>query len=271
MGVANSMSRPPIKILGEDKFMVLRTILTTTLLTILFIFNTKGANFIFLQILFAIGLAVICYFALILMYKSFSIGKLGVVAPITGAYTLISIILTLIFFHTKIETNQIIGICVITASIFLGSANFKDFDKSDFLNKKTGIPQAVGCFLLWGAFFFLAQIPTKALGPYLAALCFEIGILLCSLVRLYFIKDKSLKIEKKAFSFVTLMAFISVVGTALFYYGINNFNPAIILALSGATPLVATVYGLVVYKEKLTSKQFLTSLCIIGGIILLSI
>jgi uncharacterized membrane protein len=60
------------------------------------------------------------------MYESYHIGKIGMVAPIIGSYAIISLILTIIFLHTKLEILQLIPIVIIFSGIIFGSGKISD-------------------------------------------------------------------------------------------------------------------------------------------------
>jgi uncharacterized membrane protein len=65
MGIANAMSKVPIKSMDNRKFMVIRTIFTTIGFLLIYFLNLKGANFDYLNIILALLLSVIVYLALV--------------------------------------------------------------------------------------------------------------------------------------------------------------------------------------------------------------
>ncbi|MBU1111419.1 MAG: DMT family transporter, partial [Nanoarchaeota archaeon] len=55
-----------------------------------------------------------------------------------------------------------------------------------------------------------------------------------------------------------------------FNMGIQNYNVSIIAAIAFANPLIATLYGKIVYKEKLKLQQYFALAIIIAGIVSIS-
>lgn len=272
MGLANSIAKKPIQALGEVNFLVKRTQLTSLGLFIVLVFYFLSANFNFIYIIFSLFLSFIVYLGMMFMYQSFKVGKLGVVSPIASSYPLISIFLTVIFFHVNISYQQVLAILIIFLGVIMCSLNFHDFKKSLFFDRKSGILQAMLASILMGSFFFLSQFPNRELGPYLSSFIFEIGMLFCAVTHSFFLpKVDEKQITKKVNLLIYVVAILSVLAIVFFYFGLRFYNAPVILASSGASPLVVLVYGSLVYREKLSVKQIIASGLMIVGIILLSL
>lgn len=63
----------------------------------------------------------------------------------------------------------------------------------------------------------------------------------------------------------------SVIGTLLYLYALSvTKHTSVVIALSFTSPLFAAIIGYIFYKEVLTIRQMLGTMCIIVGIILIS-
>lgn len=273
IGFANALSKKPGAEIGVEKFLFFRTILTTLLLLVVLLFF--GGKFNLPMILFSLLISSIAYLAMLSMYKGFTVDKIGLVSPIASTFSMITIILSAIFFHATLEPIQVLSIVIIIIGVIMINLNM-----NDKLNVKAIIKSNRGVFFglitafAYGIFFFLAQIPTRVLGQYETAFLFEVGILICSAVVLFFSKKlKTLKLPDGQTKYdIFLVAIFSVTAILSFYTGLKNINHAsIVVALNSASPLVVIVLGRVIYKEKLTTLQKISGVIIVVGIIVLSL
>jgi len=269
MGITNAMSRVPSKLIGQKKLMFFRQIVTIIGLGIILLFTLKSTTFDIKYIIFALLISIIVYFAMLLMYKAFEIGNLGIVSPIASSSVIYSVILTTFFFHFPMKSIQVISMAVIVVGILLISTNFKEI-KGSKSNK--GVIPAILTSLLFGVFFFFAQISNRVLGPYLNAFLFEVGMFICVVIDLYLTKEKLIKVDKGTIDFIILLGILSVISITAYYCGFKvAANPAIFLVISAPSPLVATIYSSIVYKEKLTLQQYFAGFLILAGICTISL
>ena len=66
-------------------------------------------------------------------------------------------------------------------------------------------------------------------------------------------------------------AFFGALGFMAYNFGIQMGNVSIVAAIGSANPLVAAIYGKLVYKEKLKNQQYIAIAVVILGIILMSL
>lgn len=163
-----------------------------------------------------------------------------------------------------------ISIILILVGVILISLDFNDLKNSHLFKRSSGIPYALITCFLWGLVYFLFKIPVNVLGPILTSFILELGILLYSGIHISLSKSGYSLSNKKILLYVFLVAFFGAIGTLFFNLGIKNYNVSIVAALTFANPLVATLYGKIVYKEKLYLQQYMAIALMIIGVILIS-
>ena len=87
-----------------------------------------------------------------------------------------------------------------------------------------------------------------------------------------------LKVSRQGFSFppkmsiyIVALALCTVAGTFFMNLGLMIAPVSVIAALTASNPLVSTLYGRIVFKEKLRKIQYFAALLMVAGIILISI
>jgi len=270
-GLANSFVKIPSRELGTNKTIFYRNVFDSLFLLVILLFTLSQSNFSLVFIVYTLILSLIGYIPMYFFYRAMAIGKVGVIAPVSSSYALVTLILATIFLKESVTPLQILSILVIVSGVILISVNFKEFKSSQLLKMKSGIPYALIAALGWGIWYILSRFSAKELGPYLAALIIEAGAIpvAYSLIR----KEKTdLKINnKKAFYFIIPLALMMTLWSLCYYQGARVSNLSVVVALSSASPLVVAIYGRIFYKEKLTLHQYLAIGLIVAGVIALSL
>lgn len=271
MGLANAMAKIPTQKIGSTSLLFFRNIFTIIFLTPFLLFNLDNTKFIPGQIILALALSIIVYIAMVYFYKGLSIGKVAIVSPIASSYVILSLLLSVLLLGAVISKVQILSIIIIILGIIISSLNFNEIKRFKFNKNNSGLSYALVTMTLWGIFFFFAQIPNKALGPYLTSLLFEIGMFACAIFHLHSSAQKVKTPSWSNLKSIVVISGLTVVSVIAFYLGLAIANPALILVLNSATPIVIVLYGALAYKEKLSPHQYLSVCSIILGIVLIAL
>lgn len=270
MGIGSAISPIVTKKIGIGRVMLWRNMATSLLLLIALAFNWEAASFIPLQIFYALLLSLLAYIALAFYFKALLMGKVGLISPTTATNVILSLSLSAVFLGVAISKTQLLFISLIIVGTILIAFNFKDFKQSSMFRIKSGVPYALATAFCWGIFFFLAQIPLRALGVYLTSFIFELGMLVATIIHLMIIKESFRVPEFKTLRIVWLISLLNALSIVGLYTGLLRANVGIVLTLSASTPLVIAVYGKVVYKERLSKLQYLAIALVLIGIIALT-
>lgn len=269
-GLSNAISKPAAKGLGSQKTLFYRNIVVSLILFLLLLANFKNAHFSGFYVFVALLISLVGYVPIIAFYEAIKRGKVGIIAPIGSSSLIVTIFLSLVFLKETLTGNQIAAILFIVFGIVLISVNFKDFKNSHLFSISSGVPFALIACFGWGLVFFLLKFPVTKLGPVFSGFILETGLVFISGVHLRAVKS-DYKVNKTYYKYIFLMALGVTAGTLFYGYGINVTSVSIVAAISGCAPLVATMYGKLVYKEKLSIQQYLAGIMVVFGIIALSL
>ncbi len=78
------------------------------------------------------------------------------------------------------------------------------------------------------------------------------------------------KRKKSILKYIIIIALTGMFGTLFFNLGIKYSDVSLVAAITFASPLVSTLYGKFVYKEKLKPQQWAAIALILVGIITIS-
>ena len=270
-GLSNGISQVPIRRIGSGKTIFYRNIFTSSLLLLGLLLFLGDATFSLPFIALTFGLSLLAYIPLVTFFKALQVGKVGVIAPIANSGVIFTIIFSMIFFKETLTQLQGLSIALIIIGIILISINFKDIRKSHLFALASGIPLALISSFLWGLVFFLFKIPVVILGPILTSFIIEFGILIFSSANLKISRRSFQLREKSMLPYLFAVGLFGALALLSFNLGIRTAPVSIVAPLAFANPLVATLYGGIIYKEKLTFQQYFAILVILAGIVLISL
>lgn len=271
LGLNNAISRVPVRAIGSTKSVFFRNFFISLMLFIVVLIFFSESNFSLDFVLIAFFISFIGYLPLFTFYKALKVADVGVVAPIGNSAVIFTVLFSVIFFQEVLTITQIFSLFLIVLGIILISVNFRNWKSSDLFKFSSGIPFAlVSCFL-WGLVFFLFKIPVTVLGPILTAFIIEFGIFIFSGIHLKISSESFALPEKRILKQLFLVGLFGAIGGVAYNIGIKFAEVSIVAALAFSAPLVATIYGKVVYKEQLRAVQYGAIALILAGIILISI
>lgn len=274
-GIANAMTKTITEKIGVNQYMFFRGLVVASMIFVLFLINTQLKIFSYnvnsLMIVAAFGVAVLGYLALSLLYRSFNLTKVSIASPISSFNVVIAILLSSLFLGLKLNTFQLVAITIIIISVLLIRFNPKDLKSIGSPEDIKGINLALLSTLFMGIYFFFIQIPTKILGPLLTPISTESqGYIVAYSVMKY--KKEQFKFpNKRSLGQAFLATMLIVIASVALYFGLQEGNAGIMLALYSSSPIISAIYGGIVYKEKLVSRQYFAIALLIAGVIALRI
>lgn len=275
-GLTGALAKTPIRRIGATKTMAYRNLLVSLFILIGLIYSIGAGivtqdNFSPYYILLAFLISFIGYIGFWAFYKAMSKSDVGIVSPIANSSIIFTVLFSILFFGDTLTMEQTTAIGLIILGILLISIDFKNIRKSQLFSMKSGLPYAlISCFT-WGLVFALFKIPVNVIGPILNALIVETVILVSSASKMKIRKETFALKDKKILKHIVPVAFFGAVGTLAYNIGITLADVSIVAAITFSNPLIATIYGRIVYKEKLKLVQYVAGLLIVTGIVLISV
>jgi len=214
-------------------------------------------------VLSGIGLGIAGYLPVLAFTHAIKESPLGIIAPIAGASPVFTLLFSFLFLGVILHPIQWVAALLIVAANTAVSVNVRNWRNSDFLKMSSGVPFALVAAVGWGLFYFLLVPISKELGPWLAALCVEIGVTIAAGVHIKALKKKT-SLRTSLRKDVILNGFLICLGTVAFTIGVSKFNVGIVAALSNSTALIATLIGVYMFHEKLKSKDRIAAAIIIA-------
>lgn len=272
-GLETGVEKKFSKQLGAVKLIIFRNIFVVAFTFIALVYFINTVTFDIKYLFFGVFISIASYGGIFFFLKALCLGKVGLVSPIVGTRGLLSSFIGIIFFREILTSIQMISILVVFIGIVLSTINFKDFKNSNLLSKKSGIPYAILAAIFWGITFPLFSIPAAVLGAFLFTFILESSILFASLIHskvlCISVKNNSTPF-KQNFVGLLVIGLLGSLGSVFMNLAYATGQISSVSTILSCVPLVALLYGWLVYKEKMKTKQYIAVVLMVIGIVGLS-
>lgn len=206
-------------------------------------------------------------------FHALTIGNASLAGAIGGAFPIITVVLSVVFFAEKLTILQTVGIIFTVIGVILASLNFQKLLKERIskIFSDRAVPLTLFAIVLWGFYYAFVRIPVERIGWFWA--CYPISFVCFPLLFLEK-KKKDLFLvfkDQKALVFVVIYSLFITAAQFAYNLGISSGYTSIVAPVAGAYPVLFVVLTRLIFKEKLTKQQSLGIVAALLGIILISL
>lgn len=201
-------------------------------------------------------------------YKALKVGQVAIVMPVESCWAVVTVFLSLAFFHEALTSAQTIGVTLAILGAVLVS-----FKWNDFLNMKKhakGVNYAILAAAAFGTDFVLIDMMVEELGWFLPILFIGSVAAVYLLVYLKAAK-KDLSVPKRVLPFIILVGVLDTLAYLAYSFGVTSVYAAIVAPIAAAFPAVSIILAKMFFKETLESNQRIGVVSVLAGLVLLSL
>ena len=270
-GISDSLWKLPVLALGANQVILLRNIITSSILgSVVLIFgNQINYNSITIQqYVSVIAVCITSYLGLFFFNKAHQHGPIALLIPICSSNCVVSFILTAIVFNTTITSNKVIGLILVLVGVLLIS--YWDYVKNEPSTNKCMRYSFLGAFF-WGVSYTFFQWCTQAVGVNYFSFVLEFTILIMTTLHLVVsgqqIQLKILWEQKTITVLIFLIAFCGALGVYCNNVGFYQLGLLTMILIGSFSLLLPQLASKFIYKETFNPKKYSAIACIIIGLI----
>ncbi len=275
-GLGSFIQSKIAKEIGTLKMLFIANLLTLTTTLLLLFFYEININWITFLLLFFSGLFLVL--GIYSFYKGVEIGEISVVAPISGAYSIITVMLSVIFLNETVSAMKWMAIIIMLLGISLISIDFGKLGKS-----KKGLREAFLSMFFQGFAFFILGMATKGIAffGYKAMITdvytvFIISALINTMFFYLLIFSQKGVPKKKDFSIRTvvvlgLTSIIFMAAWIIFNLGLKKSSLTLHVPISSLSPMITVLLAVLFMKEKLRFSQIIGIVVTMVGVFLIGL
>lgn len=204
------------------------------------------------------------------LYKSFEVGKLSIVSPISSSYVILASVISFLFFGETFTSLKIITLVLIICGIILTALDIKGIRNGlNWRDLSKGVPEALLMFLIFGIYVPFWDKFLEGSGWVIWVILVRIILAIFLIIYRKVIQKKDLSINGKSlFYLLIFIAFFEALasfGSSWGYHASSN-TTSIVTAVSSAYPLITATLAFIFLKERLAKYQYVGIALIILGL-----
>ncbi|NOS67348.1 MAG: DMT family transporter [Candidatus Peribacteraceae bacterium] len=201
--------------------------------------------------------------------KAVEEGFLSIAAPISSAYSIVSVMLAVLFLHEPLTSIQFVAIFVILFGILLTST-----DLSRIRIAPKGLKESLIAMVMMGIYFFFVGYVAKATS------IFGLFVIMLLLQSLFFIAYTVLQkgtvrlsesYDKRLILVFLGMTVLYVLAWTSYIFGVSNGLISLVTPIGSLFPAVTVILASIFYHEKLVLNQKFGIGIVLLGLILISL
>lgn len=189
---------------------------------------------------------------------------------IAGSFPVVTIIVGMVLFQELPTVIQFAAIILILVGIVFASAH-GSIRQLVRAAHSSGVGYAFGAMVLWGIYFALIKIPVHEVGLFVPQYASSVIGLIIYVMLARQLRVKNTKKVPKGIGLVVVSTFAMVVASLAYNYAITSGPVSLVAPIAGSSPVIFVVLAYVVFREKLTLRQWLGVLLTVTGIVLISL
>ncbi|MCJ7827712.1 DMT family transporter, partial [Patescibacteria group bacterium] len=272
-GLTDIFAKKAIDKIGHQRIAIYTSIPALVISGVLVAINLDQIQLNFGQLLFYALLGLADLFAYLMLYKAYTVGKVSIINPISSAYTIPALLISILIFREPLNTIQGLFMSFIIIGVIVTAIDFRElkdgFQEKDFVK---GLPQGILAALTWGVIFPLFDLAVNNNPWYLVSFILTASKILLLIFYNRFILNQKISIEEKSLLKPLFWAGVTDGGANLaisWGYALSTFT-SITTVISSAYPLLLVPLAAIVLKEKNSPNQYFGVGMITLGIIALS-
>lgn len=200
-------------------------------------------------------------------YKALEIGPISITSPISSAYPLVVVLISVAILREVLSLGQWVAIGLIMLGIFLASVHLER--PAVKINRKWGIIFALLAATLWGVSIpFIGKIideigwfPVTFLGYIFAS---------AWLLLIFGWRGRTLLWGTGPDKNIVALTLLMISGASSFYFGLERALTAIVTPVSSTYPLITVLLAVTFLKESVAKNHLAGAALIISGLVLLA-
>ena len=204
---------------------------------------------------------------LALLYHALSIGKMGVVSPITAVLAAILPVVIGVLRGERLSWFQTLGIVVALIAVVLISLSVDDAGRREF--STAGVKEAIASGIVLGGFYTFLALAGKHAGlyPLVAARVGSVGFL----ILLALVLRRNIRPGNGTMPLIVLAGAIDMTANALYLLATFAGYLSIAAVLTSLYPASTVLLARVVLNERLQSLQKFGVACALAGVVLIAL
>ncbi len=203
-------------------------------------------------------------------YKGTNVGNVSIVSAIANSWSVITLVLSLIFLNLTMAPNEIAAVVIIIIGTILVSFKLNDLKSLRLGKLVKGAPYAFLAMFIWGLQFFFLNIVVRQVGWFPPSLLVYLTVTIYAAM---YIKKSKIKLVKPrpVWLILVLNGVAIAIAAAAYNIGVTSIDALVVAPIAAASPAVTMALAMVRLKERPEINQLTGMILIVASLVLLSL
>lgn len=207
----------------------------------------------------------------IMFYRGMDVGNVSVVTPIVAAWSVVTAIGGVMILGETLGALQTAGIILAVGGTVLVSLRIADIRSASSSELAKGAEHAAAAMALFGFQFIFLDMLSHRIDWLEAIVLTKAFIAAAAIIWFPIAKRGRWAFPEGAYPAIIMIALFEVLGFMAYGGGISMAQSSIVAPVSATHPLVTIALAVVFLRERLEPNQALGVLCVVGGLVMLSL
>lgn len=206
---------------------------------------------------FAFVLGGIHVIGLLSYFRGLEVGNAALVGAIAGSFSIGIVLLSVLLFHERLNTIQMVGVISCFIGLFFASfplQNMKQLVQGK-ISHEPGLVFAFITFVAWSVYFTVVRIPVERIGWFWSL--YPTTFYFVPLLLIPGIRKKVLRAEYRSTTLFLLLALtvFGRVGDFAYNLSLTRGLSSLLGAIAGSSPVVFVLLSFIFLRDRLTTQQ----------------
>jgi drug/metabolite transporter (DMT)-like permease len=273
-GTADFFAKTTIDKIGDATTLFWQQLIGIIPLLLLYVLHPYMPHLHHFDPLFIVLLGIVSGLSYLPLYNGFGKGQLSLLSPIFASYSVMVVLLSIIFLREPLHAGRTLAIVVTIIGILLISTDLHDLRTSAHKHafRLAGLPEVASAMVMYS--IWLIFLDKFLVGK--EWLLFVLLIRIFSTLTIFGysrVKRISLKVpDRKLWKYLVGIGVFDVLAFSFVSYGFSHTQfPSIIAVLSATFSLPTLILARLFLKERINRQQLAAALVILAGVVLISL
>lgn len=272
-GFADSLWKVPTNHFGAARTIFYRNLFALLVIVPYYLLSTKKSYIAQDAVLATFGIGLTAYLGLYFFARATRSGMTSVVVPVSGANTLITLLLSIITLEAELNWISTLGILSTIVGLSLLKINWRNGKIEFIILKNSGLRFATLAAIFWGFSFAYSYYAVTFTGPALFTLILELVILAASGIHML-VSERTKPVDpqkwKQLWPVVAMIGILGVTGSIFNTIALDRASINTVTGIVALAPAISVIFGQYYYDERLSRQQRLAVVLIIAGVFAIS-
>lgn len=205
-------------------------------------------------------------------YRGFTRGQVSVVSPLAASWSVVTVVLSVVFFHEVIDALHLVAAAVVMIGVLFVSSDIKGIFQAGKLAALGGASEGFFAMVAWGTAMFFIVPASQAIGWFLPIFLYRFFAIIFLWAYIFVIPLKfNISFRPPLFMLLIPIGILDIGAFFSYSLGVRTANASLVAPVAASFPLITVLLARIFLKERILLPQAAGIAAVIAGLVLISL